>query len=79
MFKRLPRVILMAKPFPSHEPFFALFCHSLGNYILYKVDVFVRGGIRDMLKGTPRAIFFAMWQSPRLYLTFGPIKISILL
>ena len=54
----------IAFPIP-YRKVFNLCCHSLGNYILYKVDVFVRGGIRDMLRGTPRTIFFAIWQSPR--------------
>ena len=64
-------------PFHWNRPNFALFCHWLGNYNLYKVDVFVCGGIRDMLRGTPRTIFFAMWQSPTLcWLSVGPIEIS---
>ncbi|KAL5506122.1 hypothetical protein EMCRGX_G007695 [Ephydatia muelleri] len=54
MFKRLPSIILMAKPFPSHKPFFVLFCHSLCNYILHEVNAFVHLGIRDMLRGYPQ-------------------------
>ena len=48
----------------SHSLCFLSFARKL--YILYKVDVFVRGGIRDILRGTPWTIFFAMWQSLRL-------------
>ena len=60
-------------PFHRTSHSLCFFGHLLGNYILYKVDVFVHSEISNMPRGTPRIIFFAMWQSPRLCgLAFGP-------
>ena len=44
---------------PNHCTSHSLRFFAIRLAIISKVDVFVRGGIRDMLRDTPRTIFFA--------------------